>query len=398
MAARSGEQVSGRPHGTVDLGAERGPEHTSDGQRGWLAPAVPRLLRGDDPVEPVEPAEPVRWVVAPGVTMTRWEERDARGPQRFHLLTVDPRTPGLQLDYAGPGRVARTATVPRLLARDGAVAGVNGDFFDIGDTDAPLGVGRDRQRGLLHARAYGWNASFTVDRRGRVDIGDVPMRGSIKQLPGLRITNFNSPFVQPGGVGAYTAVWGRTSGYRVTSGQRKNVRMVLVRQGRVVQTRAKLSKGERIQGTLLVGRGKGARALGTLRKGNRVTVSRWLAGGPRVAISGNKVLVRDGVVEVVDDRELHPRTALGIDRDTGEVLMLVVDGRQDFSRGATMVELAGTMIDLGADEALNLDGGGSTTMVARKPSGRVGVVNSPSDGSLRKVANALQLTYTPPAG
>jgi exopolysaccharide biosynthesis protein len=99
---------------------------------------------------------------------------------------------------------------------------------------------------------------------------------------------------------------------------------------------------------------------------------------------------------VVDDREMHPRTAIGYDRDTGNVLLLVVDGRQSFSRGYTMVELAEMMIELGADEALNLDGGGSTTMVAHKPGGRVAVRNSPSDGAQRKVANGLTISYRRP--
>ena len=53
-----------------------------------------------------------------------------------------------------------------------------------------------------------------------------------------------------------------------------------------------------------------------------------LRGDPEVAITGNKVLVLHGVRAVVDDLEMHPRTAIGIDRDTGQVLMLVVDGRQ----------------------------------------------------------------------
>ncbi len=87
---------------------------------------------------------------------------------------------------------------------------------------------------------------------------------------------------------------------------------------------------------------------------------------------------------------------MGIDHDTGEVLILAIDGRQSFSRGYTMVELANMMIDLGADDALNLDGGGSTTMVARKSNGSTGVVNSPSDGFERSVANALEVTYTRP--
>jgi exopolysaccharide biosynthesis protein len=98
---------------------------------------------------------------------------------------------------------------------------------------------------------------------------------------------------------------------------------------------------------------------------------------------------------VVDDRELHPRTAIGIDRETGQVLMLVVDGRQTFSRGYTMVELANLMQTLGAEDALNLDGGGSSTMLALDPIGRIGVRNSPSDGFERRVGNGLEITYRP---
>src|SRR5204863_6398296 len=99
---------------------------------------------------------------------------------------------------------------------------------------------------------------------------------------------------------------------------------------------------------------------------------------PEVAISGNKVLLLHGVRRVIDDRELHPRTAIGIDQDTGQILMLVVDGRQTFSRGYTMVELANLMTALGAEDALNLDGGGSSTMLAFGPDGLVEVRNSPS--------------------
>jgi exopolysaccharide biosynthesis protein len=116
-----------------------------------------------------------------------------------------------------------------------------------------------------------------------------------------------------------------------------------------------------------------------------------------MAITGSSFLLTDGVVQVVDDTALHPRTAVGVDRDAGQVLLLVVDGRSDTSRGATLVELANLMLGLGADEALNLDGGGSSTLVGRRPAGGVRVLNTPSDGSQRHVSNALEVTYTPPA-
>jgi exopolysaccharide biosynthesis protein len=146
---------------------------------------------------------------------------------------------------------------------------------------------------------------------------------------------------------------------------------------------------------MLIGRGPSADYLAGLKKGSQARVTWHLRGRPEVAISGNKVLLHAGVRRVVDDREMHPRTAIGIDYDTGHVLMLVVDGRQSFSRGYTMVELANLMQALGADDALNLDGGGSSTMLGLRTDGVLDVLNSPSDGFERQVANGLEVTYRP---
>lgn len=364
---------------------------TSDGVRGAIAPYVPRALRKP----PVVSGE-VTWPVAPGVTYRQWDQTDARGPIRAYLLTIDPATPGVSLDYAAAKSVRRRDTVSRMIRRDPtAVAGVNGDFFDIGDTGAPLGVGVDRQRGLLHAPKYGWNRAFVI-KAGHPDIVSARMRAKVVQHPWLPITNYNSPTVKIGKIGIYDYRWGLSAGYRVVDGQRDDVRQVVIRHNRVIENSTRLSSGKPIRGVLLVGRGPGANALKALRVGQRARVSWHLRGRPEVAITGNKVLLRNGVRRVVDDVELHPRTAVGIDRDTGQVLLLVVDGRQSFSRGYTMVELANLMLALGAEDALNLDGGGSSTLLGLRPEGLLDVLNSPSDGSERKVANALEVSYAAP--
>lgn len=84
----------------------------------------------------------------------------------------------------------------------------------------------------------------------------------------------------------------------------------------------------------------------------------------------------------------HPRTAIGFDSANGRLWLVVVDGRQaPRSVGMSLPELADLMLGLGADEALNLDGGGSTAMSLR---GRI--VNRPSDATgERTVANSLWL-------
>ena len=374
-----------------DVPRQLHPEHTSGGEPGTIA--APRTS--------AHPRTTTRtrasWRVSPGVRYTRWAQTDARGPIRAHLLTIDPSTPGLRIDYASMSSVRRVAPVSDILARDHAVAGVNGDFYDIGHTGAPLGLGKDRQRGLLHAREDGWNDAFFINRHGRAGIGDLPMTAKVLYHPRLEVTNLNSPFVRPGGLGVYTPRWGKTAGYAVTQGQTERVREVTVVDGRVVRNRGKLGKDQRIAGTVLVGRGDSAVLLRKqLPKGTRVKVRWSLAGRPQMAISGNHFLVHDGIVRAVDDREMHPRTAVGVDADTGEVLLLVVDGRSSRSRGYTMVELANLMVDLGADEAVNLDGGGSSTMVGRNRAGRTAVLNTPSDGFQRWVANAISVTYHRP--
>ena len=86
----------------------------------------------------------------------------------------------------------------------------------------------------------------------------------------------------------------------------------------------------------------------------------------------------------------HPRTAAGVTRDGRTLLLVVVDGRQPgWSIGATLPELAVLMIEAGAWNAVNLDGGGSTTMWRREPGGAGRVLNRPSDRRVRPVANHL---------
>ena len=85
----------------------------------------------------------------------------------------------------------------------------------------------------------------------------------------------------------------------------------------------------------------------------------------------------------------HPRTAAGVSEDGHTLILVVVDGRQPgYSVGATLYDLGDLMIRYGADDAINLDGGGSTTFVYQPLAGPA-VMNRPSDGRGRAVANAL---------
>jgi hypothetical protein len=99
------------------------------------------------------------------------------------------------------------------------------------------------------------------------------------------------------------------------------------------------------------------------------------------AISGDRMIVLKGeVVPDLDDQELDPRTALGLNRNGRYLYLVVVDGRQPFySEGATFTELAELLIEQGAHAAMSLDGGGSSTMVMAGKDGRPLILNSPID-------------------
>ncbi len=113
------------------------------------------------------------------------------------------------------------------------------------------------------------------------------------------------------------------------------------------------------------------------------------------AISGDRMLVLKGEpASDLDDEELDPRTAIGINRNGRYLYLVVVDGRQPlYSEGATFAELANLLIDQGAFMGMSLDGGGSSTMVIQGDNGAPIILNSPIDnyipGRERPVGNHL---------
>ncbi|GAA0486862.1 hypothetical protein GCM10008986_10340 [Salinibacillus aidingensis] len=161
-------------------------------------------------------------------------------------------------------------------------------------------------------------------------------------------------------------------------------------------------------GFVLSGNGDGRTILSNLEAGDSINLSidinsEWmhsefmLASGPR--------LVKDGEVSLSMNPDSYraslvaPRTAVAIDATGEKVFFVTVDGRQPgYSRGMNLSEFARYLVDLGAEYALNLDGGGSTTMAVRQLGDeKISVVNSPSGGSERGVSTILMGISTEPA-
>jgi exopolysaccharide biosynthesis protein len=122
-----------------------------------------------------------------------------------------------------------------------------------------------------------------------------------------------------------------------------------------------------------------------------------MVGGVGMILSNGKV-VSDSInvrekTSITFLRARHPRTFVGFDKDSTRLYLCVVDGRQERSLGMNFQEMANVLLSIGVWNAVNLDGGGSTTMVIHHK-----IVNSPSDkAGERPVANTLQVIRLNPA-
>ena len=343
--------------------------------------------------------------VAPGVNYTAFERLDARGWLRGDFLVADLDKHGVTVDYVNTGKVSGGQPLSQQLARKGAIAGVNGDFFDINDTTAPLGVGIENNGWLINAPAAGHNDTAVIGKDGLGKIAQVFLQGTATDddATKLDLSNLNSPTVNANGIGLYTTEWGDVPRTRTVDGL-PTVREVILRDNVVVASTTTPGTTPLAANELaLIGRDAGATALAAFELGDKVEIQY----GPRsdaadiaVGISGNVQLARDGkVLDDVPDADLAPRTAVGFTDDGRRMVLLTVDGRATGSRGLSLKEMGRLMVDLGADDVLNLDGGGSSTMLSRSPGEQnPAVVNNPSDGGERLVPNGLGLVPSKGSG
>ena len=249
--------------------------------------------------------------VAPGVDYTAFERLDARGWLRGDILATDLDKHGVTVDYVNTGKVSGGTPLSQQLARKGAIAGVNGDFFDINDTTAPLGIGVERSGRLINAPAAGHNETAVIGKDGLGRIAQLFLQGTATDddATKLELTNLNSPTVNSGGIGLYTPEWGDAARTRTVDGL-PTVREVILRDGVVVSSAATpattpLAANEQA----LIGREAGADALTAFEVGDKVDVQYGLrpdAANVAVGISGNYQLAKDGKVpDDVPDADLR---------------------------------------------------------------------------------------------
>ncbi|GAB2730324.1 hypothetical protein GCM10027072_25820 [Streptomyces bullii] len=363
--------------------------------------------------------------LAPGVTYQEFDIRATAGTAHAHVVTVDLDDPRVRVGLLHPGAVAARAPVSRMADARGAVAGVNGDFFNITETQHPgveatgASVGPAVARGRVLKAAVPNGQRFGpplppgtttedvlgvgVDRRARLD--RLALDGSVRTPGGrLPLGGLNQYALPVDSIGAFTTAWGSASRVRATCGTdmdraapcSTDTYEVTVRHGRVVSAAGTPGSGPIAQGTtVLVGREAGARQLRKIDAGEPVSVRhRLVAAASRIpyrfAVGGYPVLTGGRPLPGLDGRTSAVRTAVGVADGGRRLLLLALDGAPAYRSGLTIAEVADVMRRSGAVDAFSLDGGGSTTLVTREPgAATVSVRNHPSGGAERAVPNGI---------
>ncbi|MGH3916181.1 MAG: phosphodiester glycosidase family protein [Pseudonocardiaceae bacterium] len=359
-------------------------------------------------------------LLADGVTHREFTTTDAAGRVRGDVIEVDLADPQVRTDLLTPGAVAARSTVAKMADARGAVAAVNGDFFDLGRTSAPAGpavAGGDPLKAAVpqgrrlapavpgaevdDVFAVGADRRATIDRL-TLEATATSRRGAAPVVV-VPVVALNQYAIPVGGVGLFTADWGAASragsvcgsDTDAAAGCAPDVREVLVSDGVVTAVSPRAGEGQLAPTeVVLLGRDGGAEALRSLQVGDRVQVDYRLVPEsgrtPRFAVGGSPILRDGAATERLDDSARAPRSGAAVSPDGRRMYLVTIDGRQAASVGATLAEFAALLHQLGGDDGMNLDGGGSSTLVYRKPGERqVTVVNDPSDSAPRMVPNGI---------
>ncbi|MPZ17375.1 MAG: phosphodiester glycosidase family protein [Luteitalea sp.] len=366
-----------------------------------------------------------QWL-APGVTYESLDVTTPRGTARAHIVEADLWNRRVLVDLLYPGVVAERQPLSDMADERHAVAGVNGDFFnisvtqpDVVPTDAPVGpakaTGMSLKAAVPTSQRFGPSLppgttvedvlGVGADRVGR--LGRLTLRGRLSTPYGAYdVRGLNQYALAEGGIGAFNAAWGDVSRKRAICGtdERRedpcslDVHEVTVRQGEVVAVSTEPGAGSIPKhSVVLLGREEGASTLRLLQVGDQVHVSYYLASSERVpflfAVGGHPIL-RDGApLPGLDDSVAAVRSGAGVSANGRKLFLLALDRN---AAGMTYAELAALLLSRGAASGVNLDGGGSSTLVAREPGASEITVKNLAPGDFeRPVPNGIGVLTVP---
>ena len=347
--------------------------------------------------------------ISTGTVLRKYTRFTDKGWLEINVIEVDLEDNNTKVGLLNSENGLNTfQTVYQMADKDNIIAAINGDFFN-GTYKNGNTIGLSISDGELLTSTYYENetkdtfGSFILDDDNNAWFDYFSNKITLKskrgneELPIGEYNKISSNYAYPV---VYTSTWGEKS---VGSTPDLILTELVVKDGKVKEIRENQEAVEIPKDGFVVS------ALGTaadymkqnFKKGTKVELDIEMEldiDEVKMAVSGGAMLVEDGKVPEKFASNItgsHPRTAVGLSKDNEKVYLITVDGRQKKSIGMTQTELAEFLIEKGVYNALNLDGGGSTTMVARKPGeSSIKTINSPSGGTLRMVTNAIGVYNT----
>ncbi len=321
-----------------------------------------------------------------GIEYTTYYQNNEAGKLRAYILDIDPNKYNF-VPVLGGGRQLGKNTVLNMNNYYGAVATVNASYF--GKSKEVYGL--TKIDGIIASTTYLPRTAFGIDNSGKPMIDTVNYEGSIHTKLGDFPLNGVNCDREANTIIEYNSFYGsstQTNEYGIE---------YVVENNKIVAINTNDTRLKENQ-TVISAHGTMKDALQDLKVGDEMIINdnvgsdRWnkalqiIGVGPR--------LIKDGQTDITSTEEQigpdvyggqSPRTALGIKKD-GHILLVVADGRQDDSDGLTLKQLSGLLLEMGAQDAINFDGGGSSEMVLDDK-----IVNSPSDGRQRPVGVGLSV-------
>ena len=357
-----------------------------------------------------------------------------RGPWIINVVRIDLRRSGFEIKTVRAhvqlrSRERLSDMVERAEATGTVVvAAINADFFNLksGESENNQVIDGEWWKGVKvtdspYDTFRNPHAQFGVDRSGHPMIGRYQFDGiALTRTAVIPLIALNAiPTGPQEGTAFYTPRFGVVAPVVGPADSSKHaVEAVFTAAGQRMDTALYVRHGVAAQnggsaipanGAVLTAYGPRSNDISAIGEGDtlKVVLRAAIAGIAPVPfaqlIGGWPQIIRDGISiagaaaategALSSNAELrHPRSAIGFSKDSTELYFVVVDGRSSKSVGMTLVELADYMRSLGAYQALNFDGGGSSTLIVQGK-----IVNSPSDVTLeRAIGNAVLITRQKP--
>ncbi len=358
--------------------------------------------------------------ITSGAVLKNYTWDIADGMVKAAVIEVDLTDPYVQLEVVpGKGQFTQRATVTAMANRTDAIAMVNGDFYNMAAEGAPIGT-TVIDGELVSSQSFltgVYCLGITSDRTAYID--EFSFSGSVTAANGEKrnLSGLNKTFYWEETTGLHSHI-GRLHLYSdLWGGSKRGMDSyvgvpseVLVKDNQVIDVAFDGGFDSAVPEGCYILHGDGGAAdylKENMQIGDTIQINYsykpeqdW-----QMVIGGHALLVDNGqTVAYTKDLSalggVRARTAAGISKDGKTVYIVAVEGRTTESKGITLGNLSLLMTKLGVWKAVNLDGGGSTTMVSRPlaETERVRVINPESNGAERSVVEGLGVFSTAPAG